>query len=304
MKKLRPIVALVLCALASGCDSGRLSQFSSFAAAGSQYVQNFHQLTAQAGSAMIASDSAVLIVARAQAGDALGAHRAEFTNEIQINDRGLEEYLATIQKLDAHATLLGSYFAAISDLTNGSSNARFADAADTILDSINRFNPEIEKTNIGGQPIKNFIQPATSLVVDHFAVRALDEQLKKAAPAIDVALGLQEAAVDALTAQIKSSQAVSLEIRESTDVVVPYVSPGNLPASWTSTREAFIRDKATINGLSSARSAIAQLRATFRELVQNKNASPDIPALIGAVEKMSVFTSAVKSTSAAQVPQK
>jgi hypothetical protein len=66
----RLLVSLIFFATLVGCDTERLSQFSSFAAAGSQYVQNFHQLTAQAGSAMIASDSATLIVARTQAGAA------------------------------------------------------------------------------------------------------------------------------------------------------------------------------------------------------------------------------------------
>lgn len=60
------IAAVILLALTLvyGCDSHRLDQFADFASAGSQYVQNFHQITAQAGSAMIAIDSATLMVIR------------------------------------------------------------------------------------------------------------------------------------------------------------------------------------------------------------------------------------------------
>ena len=201
MKTPRLLVVLALFATLSGCDSERLTQFSSFAAAGSQYVQNFHLLTAHAGSTMIASDSAVLIVARTQAGAALATQIPEYTSNLQKEDQEVEDYLLTLQKLDAHATLLGSYFAAITQLTNGSANTNAATTANTLLDSINAFNPQIEKATVGGQPIKNFVQPVTSLVVDHFEVKALDDQLKKAAPTIDEALTLQEAAVDALTAR-------------------------------------------------------------------------------------------------------
>lgn len=297
MRPKRIFVALALLVTLSGCDSARLTQFSSFAAAGSQYVQNFHQLTAQAGSAMIASDSGVLIVARTQAGPSLAAEVSDLTTYVQKEDQQLEDYLLTIQKLDAHATLLGSYFAAITQLTNGSANTAVATAADSFLDSINGFNPQIEKATVGGQPIKNFLQPATSLIVDHFEVKALDAQLKKAAPVIDQALCLQEAAVDALTAQIAASQGASLQIRELTDVITPYVTPGNLPPSWATNREAFVRDAVTINGLSSAKSAISQLHTTFKLLVQDKHASPDFRTLMSEIEKMSGYVSAVASTS-------
>jgi hypothetical protein len=58
-------------------------------------------------------------------------------------------------------------------------------------------------------------------VVTHFEVKALDEQLHKAAPAIDQALALQEAAVTVIAEQMKAALGASLEVRESTDVVDP-----------------------------------------------------------------------------------
>src|ERR1700685_3110971 len=102
MRHSRFLIGLTLIATLCSCDSERLSQFSSFAAAGSQYIQNFHQLTDQAGSAMIASDSATLIVARTQAGTAIASHVPEFTSDVQKDDQALEQYLSTLQKLDAH----------------------------------------------------------------------------------------------------------------------------------------------------------------------------------------------------------
>lgn len=304
MKLRRAVLLLVFSTAFFGCDSTRLDQFSSFSAAGTLYVGNFHQLTSQAGSTMIASDSAVLVVAREQAGSTLGDHRAEFARNVRQDDKGIEDYLTTLQKLDGHASLLGSYFSAITELTNGKADSNVTTAADSLLDSINAFNPQIEKATVAGQPIKNFVQPATSLIVGHFEVKALNEHLKKAAPVIDEALTLQEAAVDALTAQIKSSQAASLEVRETTDVINPYVASGNLATSWTSSRGAFLRDSVAINGLNSAKSAISQLHATFRQLVQDKDAKPDFTTLLATIEKMSGYIAAVQATSTAQTSNK
>src|SRR5437667_875698 len=110
-RRIAVIVLAVVFPLSSGCDSQRLDQFASFASAGSQYVQALHKVIEQAGSAMIASDSATLIVARKQAGTG-------DRNAVIRDDQLLEIYLDNLQKIDSHATLLGQYFNAIAKLTN------------------------------------------------------------------------------------------------------------------------------------------------------------------------------------------
>jgi hypothetical protein len=54
-------------------------------------------------------------------------HVPEFTSEVQKEDRGLEKYMATLQQLTAHATLLGSYFAVVTQLTNGKAGKQGGD---------------------------------------------------------------------------------------------------------------------------------------------------------------------------------
>jgi hypothetical protein len=58
-----PVFAALLAFALGACDTERLDQYSAFATAGSAYVATFHQVTAQAGSAMIAVDSVVMITA-------------------------------------------------------------------------------------------------------------------------------------------------------------------------------------------------------------------------------------------------
>ncbi len=67
LRKIVSVSALLTLTILSGCDPDRLGQFSAFAAAGSLYVSSLHQVIAQAGSAMIAADSASLITARRDA---------------------------------------------------------------------------------------------------------------------------------------------------------------------------------------------------------------------------------------------
>ncbi len=288
--KVKPITAAIIgvvFAFSSGCDSRRLDQFASFASAGFQYIQALHKVIDEAGSAMIASDSATLIVARKQAGTG-------DPNVVRQDDKLLETYLDTLQTIDAHATLLGSYFAALTNLTNGKAATDTASAATGLLDSINSLNPEIEKASFAGKSVKEYVKSATNLVVAHFEVKTLDEQLQKAAPTIDKALSLQEAAVDAIAEQMRASLAASLEIRESTDVIEPYVN--GPPPNWNSNRESFLRAKVTIDSVSQAKAAVSHLHVAFKQLVENRHAAIDLATLLNDINKMAGYASAVGSS--------
>lgn len=281
------LILLALALFLNGCDSQRLDQFASFATAGSQYVEALHKVIDDAGSAMIASDSATLLVARKQAG-------VGDANAVIKTDKLLETYLDNLQKIDAHASLLGSYFSTVSNLTNGKTGSDAGAAATGLLDSINNFNPQIEKVSFGGKSVKDLVSTGTNFVVTHFEVKALDGQLHHAAPIIDHALALQEAAVTVIADQMKTALGASLEVRESTDVVDPYVS--GPPANWNSNRESFLRAKVTVDSVDHAKTAISHLRLVFKQLLENPHSSIDLNALLTEINKMAGYASALESS--------
>ena len=69
---------------------------------------------------------------------------------------------------------------------------------------------------------------------------------------------------------MKADMKASLEVKETTDVVEPYLAKGDIPANWNSNREAFLRTKVTLDSVDSAQTAINQLNITFKELVENE----------------------------------
>jgi hypothetical protein len=148
MKHRNICIALVVLTLAffAGCDSERVDEFATFAAAGSQYVQNFHQVVAQAGTTMIAVDSAVYISARDP--DVVKADPQTYQKELKQSDLELKQYLAALQLIDDHATLLGSYFDPIAQLASDKNATNMTAATNSLLDSINKLNPEIENATL------------------------------------------------------------------------------------------------------------------------------------------------------------
>jgi hypothetical protein len=298
MKIRRILVAIVLVFLTtfSGCDTQRLDQFSAFATAGSQYVAAFHQLTNQAGSAMIAIDSVVLITAHKLVSSDLQNNPTKYESEVVSHDQQLQTYLANLQLIDQHASLLGSYFSAISNLTNGKAASGTTAAATDLLRSIETLNPNVAKTTFLGKTVQDYVTSGTPVVVAHFEVKALDDQLRTAAPVLETALSLQEAAVAAIGGQLKASLGDILKASETNEVVNPYLQPNDLPANWNTNREAYLRAAVILTNLENAQSAINKLHIAFKQLVENKNASVDLTSLLNDVSKMAGYARSLESS--------
>lgn len=290
-------VTLVATLYLVGCDTDRLAQLGAFAAAGTAYVTTFQTFTATAGSAFIASDSATFVKARSNQDDAHLTQNAKILRaSIAQDDATLKAYLANLQKLNAHAQLLGAYFAAITQLTDGKASAATVTSMNSLVDSIDKYNPEIEKASFAGKNVKDFIGPITQLAVTHYEVKALDEQLKHAAPVIDKALTLQQAAIEALSTQLKDSLSASLQLQESSDVLDPYVTPGPLPVTWIASREAYIRQDVTLQSADCADAAIKSLHAAFTKLATDKTSRIDFAKLYSDIGSMAGFTAAAQAS--------
>lgn len=289
-KSMAVAMALLLLLGATGCDHERAAQFGTFAAAGTAYVTTFHGFTDEAGRAFIAADSASLLTARLLAGGQVAAHRQEFVRDLTASDAQMQQYLRNLQRLDAHASLLGAYFAALTRLTDGKASNATVASLDGLVDALSAFNPQIETVSFGGHGVKGFMHPAAELIIAHYQVKMLNRELQRSAPVIDRALALQQAAVEALGAQMQASQGASLAGEEEAAVVEPYVTAGPLRPDWTVNRNAYLRRQAALAGVVSASAAITELHQAFRDLVAGKGSSVDFPALLAAIGKMAGYT--------------
>ncbi len=292
------LVLPVLLLTSVACEQERLDQFSTFATAGSQYVQAFHKLIAAAGSAAIAANSAVLSEARI---DAARGQKMIPASEVVSADQDLALTLKNLGIIDQHASALGSYFDAITKLTDNKLNTSMETSATGLVSSIGDLSTTVKGLSIEGKPVNNYVKSVTDLAVTAFKVKALDDHLKTAVPAIDNALMLQEAAIDCIGAVMQADLKVALENQENTEVIAPYTAPfdfakpPSLPASWNTDREAYLRAKVTLDSLDSAKAAIKALRTAFQQLVTAK-ASPNLASILTDINKMAEYASAVESS--------
>jgi hypothetical protein len=288
------LVVPTLLLFLSACDSERLTQFAEFATAGSQYVQAFHTLIAQAGSVFIATDSLVLTTARNQVGaEVVANNAAEFRGNVHKDDELLKTTLNDLGLIDQQATQLGAFFDSISKLTDGKAAASMTTATTGLLTSIEGLNSAVGKVTLGGTPLSTVVSGVTKIAVAHFEVQALNQELQKAAPVIDTALSLQEAAVDRIGDRMKADLTVSLANSESTTILDPYVKNAALPANWNASRETYLRATVTINNLDNAKSAVKMLHTAFIQLCENKQ-TISLATLLAEINKIAGYVAAAE----------
>jgi len=287
---------LVLCGvlLLSGCDSERLKEFSSLAAAGSAYAAVSPSFAAQLGSAQITINNDQAVIAHANPIDPATAK-----HNIRQQDADLKAYLSTLDRLNAQAALLGAYFDAMAQLANSKNTDQIVTSANGLIAQINKVNDSVAQSKLSNSPtaksIEDLVGQAAGLVVTHFQVKALDNNLEANAKTIDRALALQEAAIRAMQLQFSLALAGDDAFREETQVISPYVSTKDLPKSWASDRTAYIQSSVSMASADAAEAAITKLRVAFQEVVQNKGSQVDFNGILDAIGKMAGYANDVKT---------
>ncbi len=293
-KGLAWLPGLLLCLQLCGCDSGRLTQFGNFAAAGTAYVAAFHVFSAGAGSAAIAASSASLEDARAMAEGGQATDAKLYRTRLLAQDELDQQYLASLKKIDLHADLLGKYFAAITAITGGKASTDVTAQVSGLGSAIGDLNLQVGSTKIAGKDVTSFLKGAAPFTMTHFEVKALDDELKKDGKIIDEALSLQEAAVAAIAAQMAQDLDVAQSEDERTRVLEPYVSTRPLPRTWGADREAYLRRTEGLKSAQAAQKTITDLHESYRKLVSSRTATIDVRTLFESVGQMAGSTSAAK----------
>ena len=280
--------------LLTGCDSERIEQFSSLAAAGSAYAATFPVLSEQLGNAQITITNDQAVAAH-MAGIDTDTAKAKISQQ----DTDLKIFLSTIDKLNAQTAVLGAYFAAMAQLANSKNSDQIVTSANGLYTQLKSVNAAVGNSKFSSDPaaktIDELLGPVTQLVVAHFQVKALDANLNAHAQEVDRALALQEKAVQEMTLILSLAVNGDDKAREQSQVIGPYVSTKDLPKSWASDRTAYIRSSVSLASADAAKDAITKLRTAFQDVVQNKSSQIDFNSLLDVIGKMAGYANDVKT---------
>ncbi len=273
--KIYMVIGIIACSLLAGCASGRISQFKSFAEAGTAYSNAVVALTAQSGEIAIDADSLILMKARKNLSPLA---RGE---TIILHNNLLKKRMEILGKLRRHAQLLRSYFVSLAALANSDAPSGIGTSMEEAVKALGGLSTEIKQAKVGDVPIANFVGDVTKIVVAKLQNAALEKELKLRAKDIERELDLQHAAFEAMATQIRTDLKIVLNRQEALEVVDPFKdSKDTLPRNWKKRRREILSTNLSSSAIDAAADAAKNLKTAFVSLVEKRFTTVDYQALI------------------------
>lgn len=271
---LRTCAATAALLLLAACGAGRLNQFRAFSRAGVEYAKASRALTEQAGVAAIDTDSMTLERGRP------ALTREEREKLIVERTQLLRERLELLARLSRHAELLQEYFEVLAEMAESKAPQNLDAAAQGVFNSLGKISSEIRNFRLVGQPLPGLAGAAANLGAARFRSTALNNEINRRKNAIAAELDLQSAALAALRSLLTADLQGQLNMRESRDVVMPFVAEGELPKDWAKARREVLLARQALAGLEAAERAARRMRAAFEALIEQRLEGAQISQLI------------------------
>ena len=278
---------LATAGLISGC-AARLNQFHTFSEAGISYVSASQNVIQAASTAVVNTDSALLIKLRPDLDESQRKKRVTESNSL------LKQRIEVLQLISGHGKLLQAYFEAIAALSDPKATDTVGSAAQGVYDALAKMSPTLKNAKMGNTTVSSFIPTVTAPIVATFKAHALDKELKARSGAIVNELALQEAAFSAIEAELKTDTQVQQNLRE-TDSINQFSVGVPLPADWASQRLALLSTPAAVASADAASRAAAHLRSTFTALVENRLDSAGFASLMNDISNMLTIAQNIQS---------
>jgi hypothetical protein len=288
------ILVAGLAGSASGCATtqARLDQFEAFAVAGVQFADAVPVVLDESFEATVRTSSLVLEEARPTLDQ--DARLTELARE----DSLLARRLAILTDLKGHARALRGYFIALRSLAwTDIESSGLTDVTGSLLERLGHLSPTIGSATVGGREIGDLVSPAVEFTVGQFQSAALEDELRRHAPAIERELALQQAALEVVAEAMRADLETQAAAEDRDRIDLPFARSGTLPASWSQRRLDSFRRQIRLSSVDAASQAAETLRSSFVALVQGRLGGALIGALAQDVTVILTFTEALSDES-------
>lgn len=227
------VAAIAVSGLLAGCaSSARVNQFKAFAEVGAKSQTAVRTIIDEAARSSADADSQRLITARRLATRA-SPPSADLSAQILASNKAVVAHTEALTAFKRHSGLLSDYFTALGALAAFDGESGIADSAKSTVTALQGLAPALKDASVGDAPVADFIGAAAGLAVAHFKAKALEDELRANGPAVERALDLQRAFLDALNEDMTSDYQTLSEQVLFKNVVQPFAAPsGELGATW------------------------------------------------------------------------
>ncbi len=269
------------------CTTARIDQFRHFAHAGQAYVEAVEALSREAANAAVDADSAALERVR------LRLPQDERAEVVLEHDELVTTRVRILADLSRHTRLLGTYFATLEALAESDAPRELGDATEALVQSMGAVTRRLRTARIGDAAIDSFSGAVVVISVANLQHAALERELRARGQVIERELDLQQAAVTAITEQMKIDLEAVRMHREQIDVVEPYGATARLARIWTTRRRDILTATASIATADAGVRAAEHMKLSFQALVENRFGPAEYLALLADIDEVLTLIEAV-----------
>ena len=140
--------------------------------------------------------------------------------------------------------------------------------------------------DLGGNAIGSFSGSAVAVGAARFQRRALERELEARAPLLEREIDLQQAAMQAIAAEMRTDLEALLGHQERSEIIAPYAADTRLPARWAKRRREILTATVIVESADAAASAAASLKRSFVALAEGRCAPGDYQALLADIDEV------------------
>ena len=310
------IAAIVLATItSSGCAStARISEFDTFATAGTSYAKAMDGLLTEADQLLIDTNSRKFLWSQSamlkDAAQATEEERAEiasillndeeFSGGLLDMDNVMRENLAAHEFVRSQVSLLAAYFAQLAGLAKTDAAEQFGAQLAGSVDSLNTLSDALGANKVGNAAgAEEAAQAAGTAIVRAVQARSLEHELELRGETIENVLKVHEALLDALKDQIWADLDVARKREYETKVEAPLrdgtaVKDVASMKAWIDNRRQLLAPAPLNQKVSATISALQKLRTAWTKLQTHSLTLADVQAVLDDLQPVIAGAEALK----------
>ena len=289
-RRLAPFwLALLGLAFLGGCASTSDSHVKKLASSGVAYGTALDSLLVATEETAVDASSSRLVSETSGEKDA--TTRAQF---LEAQDAIVKPQLVVFEQLREQARLLASYFQALGELADDSTDKDVGDSLVGSAKALDKLGTELGASSFLGADEQDALHQAAGIVVHGVRQHAIAVELEARGNLIDRQLRLNEALIRALTRKLKADLATLTVQGYARDVKGPFVNDKvTNTKSWMALRKQYLLTDRNVEALEKAADAATQLRAAWVACLEGRfdadaiqDALADVDAALSLTESI------------------
>lgn len=302
---IRLLAAIALVAVVtSGCaSSAKISQFDTFATAGTQYATAMDGLLTESSIVIVDANSRKFmwsvapIVKAASTAEEKKQAKTMLSTQLGVQDTVMIMNLTEIELLRAQVKILSTYFGRLAALSTTDVPAQFGAQLENSVTALNSLSNELLGSSLTGKPeaVQQLSKGLGSLIVKGVQQGALERELEARKTTIAEILRLHQALLAVIKAQIEADARIVRQREYEVKVKDAILTAVNNQERWINDRRSLLKPVPVSQQVSATMSALEKMQTAWARLLVSELSIADVQSVVDDLQPVLTSLATMRS---------